>query len=101
MLKKKLDDQADDLQRESYEAETKRLAAIGNIDPMALKPIIRTMVSELLGGPAVPVMAAHMMADQQMASMAAQGGQMPQMGGGAPMPNGPMGGPQMPQQGAQ
>lgn len=100
MLKKKLDDQADDLQRESYEAETKRLAAIGNIDPMALKPIIRTMVSELLGGPAVPVMAAHMMADQQIASMAAQGGQMPQIGGGAPMPNGPMGGPQMPSQSA-
>lgn len=49
-----------------YEAETKRMAAVGNIDPEALKPVIRTMISEMIGQPIVPLMQEHAQADQAM-----------------------------------
>ena len=64
--KKKLDDQSEDLRRKDYEAETNRLKAVGGIDPMALKPIIRQLVSEVLATPIVPVMQAHAAVDQSM-----------------------------------
>ena len=62
----KLKDKNADISRQDYEAETKRLAAVGAVDPAALKPIIREMVSSVLGIPAVPVMAAHADAEQAM-----------------------------------
>ena len=49
-----------------YEAETKRMAAIGDIDPSALIPLIRKMVSEAIGQPIVPLMHEHAEADRTM-----------------------------------
>jgi hypothetical protein len=63
---KKLGDQAADLERKDYEAETGRLRAIGGFDPEALKPLIREMVSQVLGQPALPIMAEHAAAEQAM-----------------------------------
>jgi hypothetical protein len=54
----------DKSQLEVYDAETRRMAAVGNIDPEALRPIVRELVSQALGTPIVPVMHAHAMADQ-------------------------------------
>ena len=42
-----------------YEAETKRLAAVGAIDPDALRLLVREMVSGMLGMPAVPLINEH------------------------------------------
>lgn len=47
-----------------YDAETRRMAAMGNIDAEALKPLVRELVSQLLQEPVVPLMAAHAEADQ-------------------------------------
>lgn len=47
-----------------YKAESERLGKMGNIDPEALKPIIRSLVSDVLGTPVLPVMHAHAAADQ-------------------------------------
>lgn len=49
-----------------YEAATDRLKAVGDIDPAALKPIIRELVSQVLREPAVPIMMRHAEIDQQM-----------------------------------
>jgi intein/homing endonuclease len=54
----------DKSQLEVYDAETRRMAAVGNIDPEALRPIVRELVSQALGTPIVPIMAAHAAADQ-------------------------------------
>lgn len=62
----KLADQAADLERRDYEAQTARTAALGKIDPEAFKPIIREMVSQMMGQPIVPLMHAHAQADQAM-----------------------------------
>jgi predicted nucleic acid-binding Zn-ribbon protein len=62
----KLKDQEADIQRKDYEAETQRLSAVGKIDPEALKPVVREMVSQMLGQPVVPLMAQHAAADQAM-----------------------------------
>ena len=62
----KLKDQEADIQRKDYEAETSRLSAVGKIDPEALKPVVREMVSQMLGQPVVPLMAQHAAADQAM-----------------------------------
>ena len=58
-----------------YKAETERMKAVGTIDPEAMRPIIRSMVSDVLGTPIVPVMHAHAMADQaRMPQEPAEGG---------------------------
>jgi hypothetical protein len=49
---------------DAYRAETDRMKAIGAIDPEAFRPIIRELVSQALGTPIVPVMAAHAAAQQ-------------------------------------
>lgn len=49
---------------EWYKAETDRLKATGAIDPEALKPVIRELVSQILGTPVVPVMDEHAARDQ-------------------------------------
>jgi len=49
-----------------YDAETKRMATVAGIDPMALRPIIRQLVTEVLGTPAEPVIAAHVASDAAM-----------------------------------
>lgn len=63
---KKLQDQSADLARKEFEAETQRTAALGKIDPEAFKPVIREMVSQMIGQPIVPLMHQHAAADQAM-----------------------------------
>ena len=46
-----------------YEAETKRLQAVAQADPAAAQVIIRSMLSQLLGMPALPIMHEHQEAD--------------------------------------
>jgi len=46
-----------------YEAETNRLKAIAAADPGAAQVVIRSMLSELLGMPALPVIHEHQAAD--------------------------------------
>jgi hypothetical protein len=46
-----------------YEAETKRLQAVATADPAAAQVIIRSMLSQLLGMPALPIMHEHQAAD--------------------------------------
>lgn len=53
-------------QNDIYKAETDRMKAINAIDPAALKPIVRSLVSEVLGQPANPVIAAHQLEDAMM-----------------------------------
>lgn len=62
----KLKDQEADQARKDYEAETNRLRAIGGIDPEAMKPVIREMVSEMVGQAIVPLMAQHAAAERMM-----------------------------------
>lgn len=62
--RKKSADQAADLARKEYEAETNRIRAIGAIDPDAMKPVIREMVSQLVEEAILPLMAQHAAADQ-------------------------------------
>lgn len=61
-----LKDKEGEMSIRDYEAETKRLAATGAIDPDALKLVIREMVSQMIGMPALPVMAEHATAEQAM-----------------------------------
>lgn len=49
-----------------YKAETDRLKAMAEIDPAALMPIVRQLVSEVLGTPVNPIIAAHTMENSQM-----------------------------------
>jgi hypothetical protein len=46
-------------QIKEYQAETARMQAIGGLDPEAMKPVIRQLISEALGTPIVPLMGAH------------------------------------------
>ena len=59
-----------------YKAESERMKVVGGIDPMALRPIIREMVSELVGMPVNQVIGMHVaedaMATQHAANQAAQ-----------------------------
>jgi hypothetical protein len=67
---------------DTYKAETQRMQAVGAIDPEALKPIVRQLVSEAMGTPIVPLMAAHAVAEQHYMpadpSMQPDQGAMPQ-----------------------
>lgn len=56
-------DKGTDQDIKNYEAETRRMAAIGAIDPTALKVLVRSMLSDMLGMPALPVMHEHDAAD--------------------------------------
>jgi hypothetical protein len=44
---------------DQYRAETDRMKAVGGIDPAAMMPIIRQMVSQVLGQPVNSLIAAH------------------------------------------
>lgn len=55
-----------------YKAETERFKAAGAIDPAAIKPIIREMVSELLNQPVNEVIGMHMAEDAAMMRHAQQ-----------------------------
>ena len=65
-MKGKLSDRAEGSRLDWYRAETDRMKALAAADPAAMRPIIRELVSEALGTPAMPVMAAHAAADMAM-----------------------------------
>ena len=65
-LQEQAKEKQEELEIDRYKAESDRFAKVGSIDPMALKPIIREMVSQILGVHAVPVMTEHAAADQAM-----------------------------------
>lgn len=52
---------------EIYDSETRRMTAVAQVDPAALLPLIRQMVSQVLGTPALPEIAAHQAANASMA----------------------------------
>jgi len=62
--KTKLDDQTRDQERKDYEAETNRLRAVGSVDPEALRPVLREVISQAIGQHIGPLMDAHAAADQ-------------------------------------
>jgi len=51
---------------DDYDAETRRLQAVAAADPAAAQVIIRSLLSGMLGMPALPIMAAHAEAEQAM-----------------------------------
>lgn len=51
---------------EWYNAETQRLAVVGKIDAAALMPIVRELVSQVLGQPANPIIAMHQQENSMM-----------------------------------
>jgi hypothetical protein len=51
---------------DQYNAETNRMKAVGAIDPEAMRPIIRQLVSEALGTPVNPIIAAHKLENSLM-----------------------------------
>ncbi len=58
-------DKAATTSNDEYKAETERLKAIAAADPAAAQVIIRSMLSELLGMPALPIMHEHQAADAE------------------------------------
>lgn len=57
---------AQDAEREWYDSETKRLTAVAGIDPLALRPVVRELVSEVLGLQANHAIAMHVAEDARM-----------------------------------
>jgi hypothetical protein len=53
-----------------FKAETERMKVVSAVDPAAMMPIIRQMVSEVLGTPINPIIAAHAAENAQMAQAA-------------------------------
>ena len=78
-MTRKLADKSADIDRERYEAETKRLDLIGRIDPNLLKPFFRAEATEIAGHPIMDLVQAHTQADQAMMPQPA-----PQMPMGVP-----------------
>lgn len=62
----KLKQRDDDHHLKSYDAETRRLSAVNAIDPAALLPVVRDLVSEILGERVEPHIAAHVAFDQSL-----------------------------------
>jgi hypothetical protein len=54
-----LDDKGHDLAIKDYDAETKRLTAVGGIDPMSLQIIVRQMVQDMLQTELHPMLQRH------------------------------------------
>ena len=61
-----LKDKSDELQIKDYDSETKRLAAVGAIDPMSLQIIVRQMVTDMLGTNLKPVLQDHAALEGQL-----------------------------------
>lgn len=66
MLQAELAQLKQDKSIDQYDAETRRMSAVGKIDPMAMKPVIRGKVSAALGTHIGPLMQAHAVLDQSM-----------------------------------
>jgi hypothetical protein len=85
MLKEAAKDKGRTVDNDTYDAETRRLVAVANADPAAAKVIYRTMLSQLIGAPALPIMQMHDEADAEHAQSIAP---PPEDGQSAPMSNG-------------
>jgi hypothetical protein len=62
-LQQQSKDKGADTAVRDYEAETNRLKAVAAADPAAAQVVIRSMLSQLLGMPALPIMHEHQEAD--------------------------------------
>jgi hypothetical protein len=73
-LQEQAKDKSQSIDIDDYKAETERLKAVAAADPAAAQVLIRSMLSDLLGMPALPVMHEHMAADaaHQQAIMPAE-----------------------------
>jgi len=58
-MQEQLKDKSDEIEIKDYDAETRRLAAVGNIDPASLQVIVRQMVSDMLQTEIAPHLQAH------------------------------------------
>jgi Phage P22-like portal protein len=67
-LKEQAKDKTGTVDNATYDAETRRLIAVANADPTLAKVIYRSMASQLLGVPALPVMHLHDAADAEHAA---------------------------------
>jgi hypothetical protein len=65
-MKEEAKDRAGELAIKDYDAETRRLAAVGNIDQTSLQIIVRQMVEQMLGTPLVPVLQGHAGIEQSL-----------------------------------
>lgn len=77
---------------EDYRAETERMTALAKVFPAEFAPVVRGLVSDALGTPIVPLMAAHAAADQLMSATAGSGdpnGGLPQGAPGGTSPQSP------------
>jgi hypothetical protein len=90
--KMQLADKSADQTRDEYKAETDRLRVVGGIDPEALRPVLREVVSQALGQHIMPLMQAHQAAMAPAAPPPVPGmpdmppsTSMPDQGQGAPM----------------
>jgi hypothetical protein len=59
-------DKSADLAIKDYDAETRRLAAVGNIDQTSLQIIVRQMVEQMLGTPLTPMLQRHANIEQSL-----------------------------------
>lgn len=79
-----------DQENKAYDNETKRLAAVGQIDPMSLQIIVRQMVSDMLQTDIIPHLQAHAQIEsglqQQMQPPMPQNGDGGNGNGAAPPP---------------
>jgi hypothetical protein len=73
-LQEQAKDKSQSIDIDDYKAETERLKAVAAADPAAAQVLIRSMLSDLLGMPALPVMHEHVAADaaHQQAIMPAE-----------------------------
>jgi hypothetical protein len=67
LMKEQAKDKSGSVDNDTYDAETRRLVAVANADPTLAKIIYRSMASQILGMPAVPVIHAHDAADAEHA----------------------------------
>jgi hypothetical protein len=58
-LQAQLKDKSADIAVKDYDAETKRLAAVGNIDPLSTQIILRSLVQDIVQTELHPVLDAH------------------------------------------
>jgi Phage P22-like portal protein len=86
LLREQLRDKSAGTDNDTYKAETERLKAVAAADPGAAMVLIRSMLSQLLGMPALPVIHEHQAADaaHQQEIMPPDPAQQPQPNGAGP-----------------
>lgn len=60
----------EELQIKNYDAETKRLTAVGNIDPMSLQIVVRQLLRDMLDTDIIPHLQRHAEIEGQLQTMA-------------------------------